>query len=396
MKKKCYKKIAAIFLLLIAVLGSLNNQQVEIASAKTVKKQTKHHKNKTHKQKKDKKHHKKHHHKSFKENENYFKVTDQQHLNFKPKEVYKLKGLYSRVVQKHYENKKGLYVLQVNLNTISVRKGKKHSGKVTFPSKKKAMEIVNGGHTQTWEDAGDGSHWLMGTTPKRDKKNSEFSWTTEIAWVKFKHARYYNHKFTRLTNLHAASDDQNYNENKLQRVEAAVSPNHHYLLISSIQSPASKNSLQTIHFGLYNLKEINQKLSEAEKAGHKTVSLTSIKAIDTFHLPNIFGKKGKIDSVQGIAISNKKEIYLSSEHLPELKGHYYRTNFPREIIKIPWKSTKPSEWTYAKLNHSSWRKAATELEGMQLTDHGFYITVAFHNPKNYLVYKNIIYKIPKF
>lgn len=325
---------------------------------------------------------------------NYFKTTDEHHLNLVPRKEYRLKNLHQRVVQKHFITQNEIYALQLRGSTSIVRKADLSS---TARFNNNEMKFMHEHHTQTWEDAGNGN-WLVGVTPKHDPY-SRFIWTTEIARVKFDNVQVRGRYLPRLTHLEAATDDPNYSAEKLQRVEATVSPDYRYLLISSLQYPRRKGNTQNVHFALYDLDKINGLLDEAEEKDDKTVSLAEVEPISAFHINNAYGprkKGGKITEFQGMAIDSDKNIYVSCQNSPGYKNGKTVEKLPRELIKIPWGNSSSSEWTFAKLNHPDWKKHAVELEGIQLVGDKITVNVAYHRIRDYVTVKNCLFSVAKF
>lgn len=350
--------------------------------------------------------------------ENRYRRQDSQHRNLTAKPVLNYKGLISRVVQKHYLDKEHqVYALQLNNGNISVKKGQVKKHEVKFP-KNQQLTIKNGQHTQVWDDMGNGK-FLVGVTP-RPHTNQRYKWTTELGRVSFSHKTYQGNDIPRLTDLNKASDDPNYSYDDLERVEAAVSPNQEYLLICSAEF--AHQGKHNLHFGLYHLSDINAAFDQAENSADKSVSLSTVTPISTFHLGNAYG--GPIQSIQGLAVDNNKNIYIDGECPPlkvgkthvkyvlkkitDKKGHVeikevkkvikptYKSGLPREIIRIPWQEIDPHNWTYGKINSRSFKKWAVELEGIQIKGKKIYLTVAFHNMKDRVTQKNMLYEIAGF
>ncbi|WP_259337216.1 class III bacteriocin [Lactobacillus bombicola] len=118
------------------------------------------------------------------------------------------------------------------------------------------MTGTAGGHTQTWEYAGNG-YWFIGTKPQSDGSHN---WDIQIARVKYPSSgtRQYtsNTQLTRLSHINRAGWDHNndYDGSLLKRVEAAVSPSYNRLLIASIDT--NDNG----YFTLYDLNMINNQM----------------------------------------------------------------------------------------------------------------------------------------
>lgn len=388
-----------------------------------------------------------------------FKKTNAHHLNVTPKLAYRLSGLLTRVVQKHYIDHNQIYALQLKRNEVVIQNALKKKN-TKFANLNKAVTLPGDRHTQTLEkDTGD--MWFVGVTPKKVKEHAEFVWTTEIGRFHYRAGQLDQTQMPRLTDLEKASDDKYYTADQLERVEATVSPNKHYLLINSVQYPQGASKLQTVHFALYDLATINARLDQAENSDSKTVSLATIKPIKAFHIKNAIGSK--LSSLQGLAIDNKLNIYISCQNPPKKifagyqeivkqinqdqptdsdsqvkandqidpdltldqtgsdtqtsentdtatskadskktqtitikkKVYEWRSAFPREIVRIPWGKTNSRTWTYAKVNAKDWNNKVTEFEGIQIIGKHLYLNVSFHNKKTYRTYENTIYDVPK-
>lgn len=356
---------------------------------------------------------------------NTFAHTNARHKNLRPRLLYRIKGLRPNVVQKHYQDGKYMYALQVSFNNVFVDRARipRRGHTIKFKKRTPELEIRGGGHTQTWEKAGN-DRWFVGVTPKHSP-HSRFYWTTEIGRVKFGNSTYQNSQIPRLTDINAASDDPNYSSSQVKRVEAAASPNRKYLLIYSLQRP-DRSHLATMHFGLYNMDLINQKLDAVENSDNPVVSLKDIEPLAAFHLKDVYGQApgAIIRSLQGLEIDNHQNIYISSQspcsrttkkirvkvkparrrkgkkkarpkykHFIEVHNH---SAYPRELIRIANGSTNPHNWVYAKVNYPAWKKWATELEGIQIRGHNVYLSVACHDLKALTPVRNYIFKAAKF
>lgn len=324
---------------------------------------------------------------------NFFKKTDAKHKNLLAKKAYSLHGLYKLVVQKHYQDGSEVYALQIKKGQIVVRRGRLIKKNVRFPGASQSLTIRDGQHTQTFEK--DGKNWLVGVTPKADPY-SNFTWTTELARVNFDYKDYSSQSLPRLTDLYSASDDGSFTASDLQRFEAAVSPNQRYLLICGFQYPDKQGGLQTLHFGLYDLRQINQLFDQAQHSDNKAISLSKLQPLSAFHLSHSFGPKGAIKSVQGLSIGNDRQIYIAGENAPHWSGKRYVSSQPRELIRIPWGQRSSKKWAFARVNNPDRSKWAVEFEGTQIRGKSLFLNVAYHDPKTYKTKKNVVFRIQGF
>ena len=301
----------------------------------------------------------------------------------KPKLLYQLKRLKPRVVQQSTVNGSHVYVLQKYFEDSIITEAKKprHGKKINFSAHKQLI-LKNFGHTQTWAYAGK-KQWFVGCSPKQSEN---FQFDIELARITFpKHKKIIKNKksLPRLINLNAASDEPS--TSGIRRSEATISPNRKWLLIATVDND------QNGHFAIYDLNQINSALDEASKKADKSVDLKEIKPLDAFHIDHFYGKNyDQLESLQGYAIDNHKNIYISRE----VKPLTINSTFPREIVKIPWKATDYSNWVHYKINHPSWKKVATELEGLEISGKNINLTVAFHKRnKTHRTFANNIYRI---
>lgn len=342
--------------------------------------------------------------------------------NANVKLMYDLTGVNQVVVQKGNVGAKYLYALQLLHNqndTVVYRAKPGHSFKKLSGKNPTASDVqkINclylagttdsnpdhaaGGHTQTWEYAGssnnDDGGWFIGTKPK---KTSSGKFDTQIARIPFpsKNGSYYtkNTQLPRISNLNAAGRNYHidYSGSNLVRSEAAVtpSPNYQYLLIATIDSTNTSDNKGNGYFSLYNLSDMNQAINNAG-TGDVNLAKEDIgnKAVKAFKIENFVGKIG---SIQGYDIDENLNIYISSEYHPD------KTNIvskPRKIVKIPWGTTSSEQWNMldltndTRLNMSGY---ATEFEGIQVNkENDLYLTIAYHNSKNYTTEYNRIYKV---
>lgn len=338
--------------------------------------------------------------------------------NANVQKLYDLTGVNKVVVQKGNVGAKYLYALQLlhgQNDTVVYRAKPGQSFKKLTGQNINASDVqkINclylagttdsnpdhaaGGHTQTWEYAGssdnnnDDGGWFIGTKPK-NTSSGEFD--TQIARIPFpsKNGSYYtkNTQLPRISNLNAAGRNYNinYSGSNLIRSEAAVtpSPNYQYLLIATVDNTGNG------YFSLYNLSDINQAINNAG-TGDVNLAEDDIgnNAVRAFKISNLVGQIG---SIQGYDIDKNLNIYISSEYHPD------KTNIvskPRKIVKIPWGTTQQSQWSIINLDSATDLDIsgyATEFEGIQVNkENDLYLTVAYHNSKNYTTEYNRIYKV---
>lgn len=387
------------------------------------------------------------------------KHTHENEVN--PMPIYNLKGLVDRVVQAPYIKGKDLYAMQIVNGNLSIRMAKlpaapkinegikpakknskkktrkkvlkrssrkakkatkKHKAKtrvkknkaktkkpeivkpisVEYSDKDNILEIMGGGHSQTWQYDRD-NKWFVGIDPRKDEFSS-YSFDQNIARVTYSEGMINSTDLVHLTNLNYASDDPSYTSDQVERTEAAISPNGNYLLLTSLQYPTNvtashhifsdlkitDKNMQNIHFAIYDLKAVNQRLDDAEANGETEVSVADLKPLAAFHVNNVYGNFGDIPAMQGIAIDNKKNLYISSEN-PQIKHH---SLVPRQIIRIPWGQTNANAWQYTDLDTPEWKYWLTEMEGLQILGKDIYFNMSLHNPDTNDTEKNIIYRVP--
>lgn len=252
-----------------------------------------------------------------------------------------------------------------------------------------------GGHTQTWEYAGDKAHknyngeWFIGTKSKIDTKTG-IAFDTQIARVGFgKHEYKHNTQLTRISNLNQAGNKFGiaYSGDKLLRSEAAVSPNYEYFLIATVDTDGNG------YFSIYNLADIN---SELNRVGTGDVNLKENqylreRCVSAFKVTDFVGKVG---SIQGYDIDNDMNIYISSEAHPDKNNIVSK---PKKIVKMPWNTKERSQWDFISLDNNriiDKTGYATELEGIQVSGlNELYLTVAYHDHKTYTTKYNKIFKV---
>lgn len=291
--------------------------------------------------------------------------------NTHPELVYNFKKLTAVPVQRTAVQKNYVYTVQyIDKNTIIRRARAPRRGYNINFSNKSEIKLNNSGHTQTWAHD-QKNYWFVGAGPKL---GGHHYWDTEIARVKFpKHGKkvYQNvAEIPHLTDLNLATDMNQAQYPGIKRSEAAVSPNHKYLLI------ATTDLKNNGHFALYNLKEVNNRLNAASRQPNKAVSLSQLHRLAAFHINHFIGNhRWQLNSIQGYGIRNNRTIYISREFKPTAN----HSSFPREVVKIAWHQTDPKKWTHFKVNHPHWNKVMTELEGIENVGQRFYLTVSYRN-----------------
>lgn len=228
---------------------------------------------------------------------------------------------FARVVQKANIGKKYTYALQMYKNDAYVSRAKNatyNGAKINFGTPglkfpgRSAKQIAAGtnknaagGHTQTWEYAGDTGNgsWFIGT------KSNDNHWATQIARVKYPGSHTKNTDLTRISNLvemTSLNNGQGWHGKHLLRAEAAVSPNYNYLLIATVWTDHSG------HFGLYNLPQVNAKLNNIGIDDIKISDLDDCKERAIVDISNIDSV-----SLQGFDIDDNQNIYISSQYSPK-------------------------------------------------------------------------------
>lgn len=329
--------------------------------------------------------------------------------NVNIQKMYDLKGLRNVVVQKANVGSKFIYALQLKNNGSDEVEVYRANPDKSFNTKRNMLCLYGpnysdakqpaGGHTQTWEYAGDSTNqhnyngeWFIGTKGKV-QKDSNIYWDTQIARVKFstnkqENTYTYNTELSRISNLNQAGRCKGlgYDGRTLVRSEAAVSPSqsgYNYFLIITVDNKG------TGYFSLYNLVDINDALNKSGKndVNLKTNDYLAHKCIKAFKIDNLTTKVG---SLQGFDIDENLNIYISSEKAPT-----NNKNNPRKIVKIPWNTTETNQWTFINLDNYSTldiKGHTTEFEGIQvINENNLYLTVAYHG-KN-ITEQNIIYNI---
>lgn len=293
---------------------------------------------------------------------------------------YNLNDYYHVVIQKSYVRDLYIYALQLRhkQTDIVVTRTLHNIGRNVECKKSPQLLLTDkaGGHTQTWEYAGNG-YWLVGTKPQY---NGHY-WDIQIARVKF--PMFGTKKYTsntqipRLSHLNQAGsgygdDTVAYNGKYLKRVEATVSPDYQRLLIATIDT--NNNG----HFALYDLNEVNTKLDEI---GHGNVRIDDLKCLGAFRINNFVNDDSTqgFPSVQGYGLDEKNNVYVSCQPSPTSNG----VGAPRELIKIPWGNTNSDQWQCANLDNASILNMPgfySEFEGIQVMDaNKLYLTVSYHD-----------------
>lgn len=295
----------------------------------------------------------------------------------KPKLTKKLTGLNAVVVQTAATVGKHKYVLQrLHNNSVIYRSVKNRKHKTTF-SYKSQLYLNNFGHTQTLIHL-NSRNWLVGCHPRQA---GNYNWSTELAVVPYpKHKdRVINsyHCLAHLTNLKSATDLSEAKRRPIIRSEAAISPNHKLLLIATIDTKNTGN------FAVYHFSTIKHRLNKAKRSSHKSVNLANTQPISAFHIKHFYGDR--VNSVQGYALDNEKNIYISEELNSNNKTSH-------NIIKFAWDDTNPDQFKRYHLINSHWKPYRIELEGIELKNNTLYVSTAFHTHKQANL-ENKIYRI---
>ena len=265
---------------------------------------------------------------------------------------------YQAVVQKGNVGKKYVYALQLRKGVTTILRGYR-GNKINSPILKLSDQA--GGHTQTWEFAGNhkdingndrAGQWFVGVKPTKIQ-GSDIIWARQMARV----------DINTQAGLHA---------------EAAVSPNYKKFLIATIEN----NRIG--HFTIYDLDKINQALDKSGK--YKDVSLDGFEYEDSFTINNLYGnaEDAVVNSIQGYDLDNDGNIYISSQKAPDFDGSYHA--YHKQIVKIPWNGrseTKEDQWESVNLSAFGGldiSKKHSEVESIQiLSENHCYLTVAYHS-----------------
>lgn len=245
------------------------------------------------------------------------------------------------------------------------------------------------GHTQTWEFSGESGKWFMGVKPTKEH------WAKQIARVdirSLKASKTYdsNTAFPRIAYLDQAGEPKDYCQSpeNFKRAEAALSPDYTKMLIATMENDG------TGHFVIYNAKMINQALDDTSIDYVDLRDKQKYPCEDSFTISNFDDLMN--NSVQGYDLDNAGNIYITSQHKPNMEDHKY---YPKMIKKIPYYAhEETSQWEEVGLSavNISGKGMHSEVESIQIIgeNHG-YLTVAYHklvNNKN-LTILNRIYEI---
>lgn len=295
-----------------------------------------------------------------------------------PELVYRLNGMHHVVAQVGAVNDNHIFALQLLHSARDVLVYRKHAGLTKNVDYGEPHLVLTGfGHTQTWVPANGDDEFFVGAKP-----NSS-NWTTQIARVKYPKLLLENYssntQLPRLSHLNRATDAEYDGHNHLHRVEASVSPNGKYFLIAAIWDDGSG------HFALYDLNEVNQAL---DANGTKNMPITDLHCLDAFHIdhfdnPSVSPAEEEpalIDSVQGYAIDNDKNIYISDQLSPKIDHATGTvTTWSRKIIKFAWGETNSDNWQVAMIDGIDLPERYSELESIHVNaPDDIYLTVAYH------------------
>lgn len=293
--------------------------------------------------------------------------------------------LYHVVVQKGNVGSSYVYALQLlhKGTNIYVFRGNRQKD-VAFDKNNPVLRLIGqdgntaGGHTQTWEYAGQSGDWLVGTKPNPNlPADAKIHWTSQITRVHIPDGTkiYKNTELPRLSHLNYAGG---YHIDML-RVEAAVSPGPDYdkLLIASVDN--SNNG----YFSVYSMAEVNEKLTQSQyNVSNGIIPDVDIRRLDckkSFMISGL-GDSSKVSSIQGYDIDkDANNIYISSQ---KAKKDPSEANTERKIIRIPWGETNSNNWDRVDLTANTSLDVSgyyTEFEGIQyISDRSLYLTVSYH------------------
>ncbi|WEV40978.1 helveticin J family class III bacteriocin [Lactobacillus sp. ESL0681] len=295
-------------------------------------------------------------------------------------------GVYQNVVQKGNVGSSYVYAMQlhkkldsktnkkVELNSVlrAVPKASP-STPITYGSAILNMKDLACSHSQTWEYAGRKGEWFIGTKGVKTDPGSKYKWATQVARVSMPPDKTTYTKNTQLPRLSHLDQAGGFNIN-LKRSEAAISPNHMYFLIATID--LNNNG----YFSLYRLTDINNALDEYGTTACSITNLQPVIEYPAFSISNMAGIGGLIGSIQGYDIDDDCNIYISSE-TPPSEGS---SSEPRHIYKIPWGADATQQYTWTDINlinntNVDYKGYATEFESVQVIDENhLYLTVAYH------------------
>ncbi|BDR59969.1 helveticin J family class III bacteriocin [Lactobacillus xylocopicola] len=245
-------------------------------------------------------------------------------------------GLYQRVVQKGNVTKSNCYALQLYKGGTYVFKASLQSDMNFNKNTVLTLTGIAGGHTQTFEYAGQKNSWFVGTKGKKSTADNEKRfWASQIARVQIpdKTTHTTNINLPRLSYLNRAGigkkidasgnfTEETFTGKDLFRSEAAVSPDYTKFLLATIDTTGNG------YFFLYNLATINRELNQA---GNSDVNIGNISCLGYFAIPNITNRYSGIGSIQGYDLDDRNNIYISSQKSGESE---------RNIYKIPWGKIK--------------------------------------------------------
>lgn len=315
--------------------------------------------------------------------------------------LYELENLHHVVVQATSVDHNSVFALQLlhgQTDTIVYQASANHKH-VSFNEAAPILYLDGvkaggkaGGHTQTWVHAGRANYYFVGVKPK---KYGSHYWDSQIARVHLTDESLHFHdntEMTRLSYMNRAGYGWGNNEvpypgKELERLEAAVSPNGHKMLIASIDKQ------HVGHFSLYDLNEVNEKL---DQAGTQDLNIQTLHCLGAFNISNF--NTDPLHSIQGYALDNQDNVYISSQPGPKanILG-FAKPGSPREIVKIPWGISDADQWEVADLDQDKTVDSfgyVTEFEGIQaIDDQILYLTIAYHRKSDMTTLKNRIYQI---
>lgn len=303
--------------------------------------------------------------------------------NIRKVKTYDLNVPFQRVVQKGNVGHTFIYGLQLYKGVTYVYRGRNGN----LNSKVLQLSSDAGGHTQTWEFAGNrlvpssgikrAGQWFFGTKPSADP---DYHWAKQIARVDIRNSstnHSSNTEFPRLAFLSYAGSSP-YSGKLMTHAEAATSPDYTKFLIATIEN----NHIG--HFTIYDLDKINQAL---DNAGNSYVSLENFPYQNSFIIDNLYGNDTDtyvMNSIQGFDIDNSGNIYISSQAHPNLNKGKWKTHH-KQIIKIPYYArSKENEDQWETVNLSKFRNLDisgkhSEVESIQIIDENHcYLTVSYH------------------
>lgn len=300
--------------------------------------------------------------------------------HIKPALAYRLNGMHHVVAQVGAVQDNHVFALQLLHSARDVlvyRKGLGLGLSKNIDYNQPHLVLSGFGHTQTWVPANEKDEYFVGAKP-----NSS-NWTTQIARVKYPKiltdTYTSNTQLARLSHLNHATDLPYDGHNHLHRVEASVSPNMKYFMIASIWNDGSG------HFALYDLNEVNQQLDKNQTKDTPIMDLNCLSAfhINKFDNPSLKPTQEQaniIDSVQGYAIDNDKNIYISNQLSPKIDHATGKvTTWSRKIIKFAWGETNNDNWQIYMIDGIDLPERYSELESIHVNnDQKIYLAVAYH------------------